>query len=70
MMMKLFATVIAAQLALTAAADITFGKWYEALADDVGTTCVGWRDFYMGANIAIPVVVTDEYGKKSRALSG
>ena len=70
MIMKFSAAVLAAQLALTAAADITFGKWYEALADDVGTTCVGWRDFYMGANIAIPVVVTDEYGKNVELSPG
>ena len=38
-------------------------KWYEALADDKGVTCVGWKDFYMGANIAIPVKVTDSYGE-------
>ena len=26
-------------------------------------TCVGWHDFYMGANVAIPVTVTDEHGQ-------
>lgn len=45
-------------------ADITFGKkWYEALADDEGVTCVGWKNFYMGANVAIPVTVTDADGE-------
>ena len=44
-------------------ATITFGKkWYEALADDEGVTCVGWDNFYMGANVAIPVTVTDADG--------
>ena len=44
-------------------AAITFGKkWYEALADDEGVTCVGWKNFYMGANVAIPVTVTDVDG--------
>jgi len=42
----------------------TFGKkWYEALADDEGVTCVGWKNFYMGANVAIPVTVTDADGE-------
>ncbi len=45
-------------------ANITFGKkWYEALADDEGVTCVGWKNFYMGANVAIPVTVTDADGE-------
>ncbi len=43
--------------------NIMFGdKWYEALADDGGTTLVGWKQFYMGANVAIPVTVTDGDG--------
>lgn len=58
MMMKLFATVIAAQLALTAAADITFGRTYEAHNAD-GLTLTRWDDFYMGATVAIPVVGDD-----------
>ncbi len=57
-MMRLFATVIAAQLALTAAADITFGRTYEAHNAD-GLTLTRWDDFYMGATVAIPVVGDD-----------
>ena len=44
-------------------ASIVFGsKWYEAAADDGGTTLVGWKHFFMGANVAIPVTVTDGDG--------
>lgn len=44
-------------------ASIVFGsKWYEAAADDEGTTLVGWKHFFMGANVAIPVTVTDGDG--------
>ena len=63
---KLHAMVLAAGVALCAMAgfaDVTFGgKWYEAAADKYGVTLVGWKQFYMGASIAIPVTVTDEDG--------
>ncbi len=44
-------------------ATITFGnKWYEAIVKGVGVTMVGWKDFWMGGNVAIPVTVTDGDG--------
>ena len=48
------------QFALTAVADITFGKTYEAHDVD-GLTLTRWDDFYMGATVAIPVV-GDDFG--------
>lgn len=51
-------------------ASITFcGKWYEAAADDEGTTLVGWKQFFMGANVAIPVTVTDGDGNNRELTS-
>ena len=58
MTMKLVAAVLAVQFALTAAADITFDRTYEAHNAD-GLTLTRWDDFYMGATVAIPVVGDD-----------
>ena len=64
MKLRLIALALAAQFAATASAGIAFGKkWYEANADKYGTTLVGWTQFYMGANVAIPVTVTDAGGE-------
>ncbi|MBQ3343949.1 MAG: InlB B-repeat-containing protein [Kiritimatiellae bacterium] len=64
MKLRLIALVLAAHCAAIATADIAFGKkWYEANADKHGTTLVGWKQFYMGANVAIPVTVTDAGGE-------
>ena len=69
---KLHAMALAAGAALCAmavSADVTFGnKWYEALADKQGTTLVGWTQFYMGANVAIPVTATDANGESVALL--
>lgn len=48
---------------------IAFGnKWYEAPADSNGVICVGCNSFHMGANVAIPVTVTNRHGE-SEALT-
>ena len=63
--MRTMSLAAAAALCATVGfADVTFGgKWYEAAADKYGVTLVGWKQFYMGANIAIPVTVTDANGE-------
>lgn len=49
---------------------LQFGsKWYEAIVKGEGVTLVGWKDFWMGGNVAIPVTVTDGDGNNYRLLS-
>ena len=59
MIKKLMMFVVAAMAATGAWAtgekSVVLGDWYEALSDNEATTCARWDDFWMGANVAIPV---------------
>ena len=60
MIKKLMMLCVAAMAAMGAWAtgekSVVLGDWYEALSDNVATTCARWHDFWMGSNVAIPVI--------------
>ncbi|MDY5940755.1 MAG: InlB B-repeat-containing protein, partial [Eubacteriales bacterium] len=59
MMKKLVMMFVATMAAIGAMAVVeksaVLGDWYEAHLDNKATTCARWDDFWMGANVAIPV---------------
>ena len=54
-MMLCVAAIAAMGAWATGEKSVVLGDWYEAHSDNEATTCARWDDFWMGANVAIPV---------------
>ena len=55
-LMMMFVAAFAAMGAwATGGKSVVLGDWYEAHSDNEATTCARWDNFWMGANVAIPV---------------
>ena len=55
LMMLCVAAIAAMGAWATGEKSVVLGDWYEAHSDNEATTCARWDDFWMGANVAIPV---------------
>lgn len=68
--LSVIVTMITVIVQAAAGGSVKLESWYEAHLDDEATTCMRWDDFWMGANVAIPVTGLDSSISASESLMG